>query len=177
MTRIQSVQRDRAPEAVAATLDAVKTKLGMVPNLIATFANAPAVLAGYLGFSDALAGGRLTAKQREVIALAVGQANKCQYCVSAHTMIGKGAGLSDAAILDARGGRSDDPQTNAIVSLTLKIVAERGAISDEDLRSATAAGLDHGLIIEIVGNVAVNVLTNYTNRLARTVVDFPAVAL
>jgi uncharacterized peroxidase-related enzyme len=83
-----------ADAKTAQTLNAVKTKVGMVPNLFATLARAPAALNAYLQQSEALAGGRLSARQREIVALAVSQENACQYCLSAHTTIGRGAGLS-----------------------------------------------------------------------------------
>src|SRR5260370_32688082 len=88
MPRIAPIETAHADPGVKATLSAVKTKIGMVPNLFSTFAQSPAVLDGYLAFSDALGKGVLTAKQREIIALAVSQANECHYCLSAHTLSG-----------------------------------------------------------------------------------------
>ena len=119
--------------------------------------------------------GRLSAAQRELIALAVGQTNACQYCLSAHTLIGKGAGLSEAAIRAARSGTAEGVQDKALVELAIKIVRQRGVLADSDLADAAAAGVDHGLVIEVTANVALNVLTNYTNHIADTDVDFPAV--
>jgi AhpD family alkylhydroperoxidase len=98
MAQIAPLNLETADAATAATLNAVKAKLGMVPNMFATLAHAPAALNGYLGLSETLGTGRLTAAQREIVALAAGQANRCQYCLSAHTLIGKGAGLSAEAI-------------------------------------------------------------------------------
>ncbi|KZS00470.1 Uncharacterized protein APZ42_003208, partial [Daphnia magna] len=112
--------------------------------LFATFAQAPAALNGYLAFSDALSKGRLSAAQRELIALAVGQTNACQYCLSAHTLIGKGAGLSEAAIRAARSGTAEGEQDKALVELAIKIVRQRGLLADSDLADAAAAGVDHG---------------------------------
>ncbi|MEB5091642.1 carboxymuconolactone decarboxylase family protein, partial [Pseudomonas aeruginosa] len=106
MTQIAPLTIDTADAATAATLKAVKAKLGMVPNLFATLAHAPAALNGYLGLSETLGTGRLNASQREIVALAAGQANRCQYCLSAHTLIGKGAGLSAEAIAAARTGQA-----------------------------------------------------------------------
>jgi AhpD family alkylhydroperoxidase len=83
----------------------------MVPNLFSTFAQSPAVLNGYLGFSDALGKGVLTAAQREIVALAVAQANECQYCLSAHTLMGKGAGLSSEASARPARARRRPPST------------------------------------------------------------------
>ncbi|WP_298210285.1 carboxymuconolactone decarboxylase family protein [Acidovorax sp.] len=175
MSRIAPVAIAQADTATQATLNGVKAKLGMVPNLFSTFAQAPAALNGYLAFSDALSKGRLSAAQRELIALAVGQANACQYCLSAHTLIGKGAGLSEAAIRSARSGTADNAQDKALVELAVKIVRQRGVLADSDLAEAAAAGVDGGLVIEVAANVALNTLTNYTNHIAGTDVDFPVV--
>lgn len=177
MSRIAPVALAQADAATQATLNGVKAKLGMVPNLFATFAQSPAALNGYLAFSDALSKGRLSAAQRELIALAVGQANACQYCLSAHTLIGKGAGLSEGAIRAARSGTAEGAQDKALVELAIKIVRQRGVLADSDLIEAAAADVDHGLVLEVTANVALNTLTNYTNHIAGTDVDFPAVPL
>lgn len=175
MPRIAPVET--TDSATQSTLDAVKAKIGMVPNLYATFAQSPAVLNGFLAFADALSKGALTPAQREIVALATAQANQCHYCVSAHTLLGKGAGLSADAIRDARQGRAYDPLDNAIAVLAVRLVAERGSISDADLAAAREAGLDDGRIIEVIAHVSYNVLTNYTNNVAQTDIDFPVVAL
>lgn len=177
MARIQPLNRNDATGAVAATLDGVKAKIGVVPNLFSTFAQAPAVLTAYLGFSEALTQGRLTPAQRESLALAIGQANSCQYCLSAHTLLAKGAGLSPQAVRAARDGQSADPLTDALVKLAVKIVQQRGVLSDADVSEARLAGVDDGLILEVIAAVALNTLTNYTNHIAATDIDFPVVQL
>ena len=177
MPRIAPVDAATAGAETAATLGAIKTKVGMIPNLHATFANAPAVLKGYLGFSDALSGGLLTAKQRGIIALAVAQVNQCHYCLSAHTLIGKGAGLSPDAIRAARKGTGADAADAAIATLAVRLVETRGQLSDADLVEARNAGIDDARIVEVVANVALNVLTNFTNNVAATDIDFPVVEL
>lgn len=177
MPRIQPIRRENTAGQLAATLDAVKAKIGLLPNLLATLANSESVLSAYLGLSEALAGGRLTAAQREVIALAVGQANSCQYCLSAHTLIGKGAGLSESAIREARAGRGEDVLNDALAGLAAKLVNQRGRLTDDDLTGARTAGIDDGLILELIAHVALNTLTNYTNHVAATDIDFPVVQL
>ena len=117
----------------------------------------------------------LTAAQREIVALAVAQYNSCHYCLSAHTLLGKGAGLSPEAIRAARLGKGQDPLDDAIATLALRIVETRGQVSDSDLSAARLAGLDDARIVEIVGNVAHNVLTNFMNNVAQTKIDFPVV--
>jgi len=177
MPRIQPIRRENTTGQLAATLDAVKAKVGLLPNLLATLGNSESVLNAYLGLSEALAGGRLSAAQREVIALAVGQANSCQYCLSAHTLIGKSAGLSESAIREARAGRGEDATSDVLARLAMKLVNQRGLLSDDDIAGARIAGIDDGLIVELVAHVALNTLTNYTNLVAATDIDFPVVQL
>ena len=175
MPRIEPLLPTQADEVTARTLKAVEAKLGMVPKLFSTFARAPAALNGYLMFSEALGKGRLSARQSEIVALAVAQANSCQYCLSAHTALGKGAGLSEREVLAARSGKAVDPIEQAVATLATSLVHQRGVISEAEFSSARAAGLDDGLILEVVAHVALNVLTNYTNHVAGTEIDFPTV--
>jgi len=174
MSRIHSINPESATGKAKELLGAVKAKLGLVPNMTRAMANAPAVLDGYLSFSGALSQGTsLTAKQREQIALAVGQANECDYCLAAHSTIGKMVGLSAEQILDSRRGTAVDPKSEAVISLARKLVAERGRVSNADLAEARAAGLDDAAIAEIVANTALNIFTNYFNHVAETEIDFP----
>ena len=173
MPRLQPVTDQTADAVTRQLLADVKQKMGGVPNLIATMANSPAVAQAYLGFSQALAGGSLSGRLREQIALAVGQANSCDYCVAAHTMLGKRAGLSEEETLDARQATSSDGREDAALRLARDIVDSRGEVSEEQLSEARAAGFTDGEIAEIVGNVALNLLTNYFNHVAGTEVDFP----
>jgi uncharacterized peroxidase-related enzyme len=173
MARINQINPDTATGKAKDLLDAVKTKLGLVPNMTRAMANAPSVLDGYLSLSGALAKGNLSAKTREQIALAVGEANSCDYCLAAHSAIGKMVGLTPDQILDSRRGASVDPKTDAVLLFARKLVKERGAVSDADLTSVRSAGLDDGAIAEVVANVALNIFTNYFNHVANTDIDFP----
>lgn len=174
MTRIAPVSPGSASERSQKLLDGVKAKLGMVPNLMSTLAHSPAALDAYLRFSDALSSGVLDGRTREKIALAVGQANSCQYCLSAHSAIGKMVGLSAEEIRDARLASADDLKTDAILKLSERIVETRGRVSDEDLAAARDAGVTEAEVTEVVANTALNLLTNYFNHVAETDVDFPA---
>ena len=177
MTRIAPIDLVTAPEQVRSTLSAVKAQVGMVPNLYATFAQSPATLDGFLAFNGALAKGSLTARQREIVALAVAQANGCHYCLSAHSYLGKHAGLSPEEIRDAREGRGAASADNAIASFASRVVETRGQIATADIATARDAGLNDGQLIEVIAHVALNILTNYTNNVAQTEIDFPEVEL
>jgi uncharacterized peroxidase-related enzyme len=175
MSRISTVVSSNADAKVATTLSQVKASLGMVPNLLATLAHAPVALDGYLSLSKTLSRGRLSARQREILALAVGQENECHYCLSAHTAMAKAAGVSEADAMKARGGDGEDPLERALASFAKKIVRQHGHVSDEDIENARKAGIDDGLMMEVIATVALNTLTNYANELAGTEIDFPVV--
>jgi uncharacterized peroxidase-related enzyme len=155
--------------------EGVQAKLGAVPNLFRVLGNAPAALNAYLGFSAALGGGVLGAKQREQIALAVAETNQCAYCLSAHTFIGSKLGLPEQDILDARRGHAADPRTNAILELARNIVVQRGELGATGLERARSAGLTDAEIVETIANVALNIFSNYLNHIAGTDIDFPEV--
>jgi uncharacterized peroxidase-related enzyme len=168
---------DAAPEASRSLLAAVKTKLGSVPNVFRMVATSPAALEGYVGLSGALGKGELPSATGERIALAVAEFNGCNYCLSAHTYLGKHvANLDDAEMAANRRGTSHDAKANAAVRFASSVVRQRGHVSDEDMRAVRAAGYSDAEIIEIVQHVALNVWTNYINSVAQTDIDFPVVA-
>ena len=168
---------ETSPAASQPLLQAVKKQLGMVPNLFRLVGNSPAALEGYLGLNGALAKGALEAPTRERVALAVAELNGCDYCLSAHSYIGKNlARLSDVEIAANRSGRSADAKAEAAVGFAVKLVNARGHVSDADIKAVKDAGYDDAQVIEIVLHVALNTLTNYVNEVAKTAIDFPAVA-
>lgn len=175
MNRITQLDPTQATGKAKDLFTGVQAKLGLVPNLFRVFGNSPSALEGYLSFSAALASGVLNAKVREQIALTVGQINNCEYCLSAHTYIGGLVGLNEQEIADARSVSATHQHVAAILNLARSIVLQRGMINDAEFKSARAAGLTDAEIVETIANVALNILTNYTNHLAQTVVDFPAV--
>ena len=99
MSRIAAIDPRTATGEAKALLDAVQARLGVTPNFIRVLAHAPKALEGFLGLHGAAAGFNLDPATQERIALAVAEAHACQYCVSAHTAIGRGAGLSNEEML------------------------------------------------------------------------------
>jgi uncharacterized peroxidase-related enzyme len=177
MQRIAAVDPAVAEGKAKQLLDGVKARLGMTPNLMKTLATAPAALEAYLNFGAALGTGNLDPKFREQIALAVAQANSCEYCLSAHSAIGRMVGLKPEEIATSREAHSADAKRDAGLQFVQALVVQRGIVSDEAVAYVKAAGFSDGDIAEIVANVAVNILTNYFNHVARTDVDFPRVAV
>jgi uncharacterized peroxidase-related enzyme len=175
MNRIHQTDPATSTGKAEQLFTAVQDKLGFVPNLMRVLGNSPAALEGYLNFSGALAGGVLAPQLREQIALAVGEINGCGYCLSAHTLLGGKAGLASDEILAARKSSAADSKSDAALKLARAVTLQRGMIADSDLQAARSASLNDAEIIEVVQHVALNILTNYTNNVAQTVIDFPEV--
>lgn len=168
---------EAAPPTSQALLQALKTQLGVAPNLFRMVANSPSALEGYLSMSGALAKGLLQAATRERIALAVAEVNGCDYCLSAHTYLGREvAKLEEAEMTANRNGGSNDSKAAAAVRFAVRVAKLRGHVTDEDFRAVKSAGYSDAQVIEIVQHVALNTWTNYINTVAQTEIDFPVVA-
>jgi uncharacterized peroxidase-related enzyme len=167
---------EAAPAASQPLLQAVKKQLGIAPNLFRLVANSPTALEGYVSLSGALGKGELPAATRERIALAIAEINGCDYCLSAHTYLGRNvAKLDDAEITANRNGTSNDAKADAAVRFAAKVTTARGHVTSEDFAAVKAAGYTDAQIIEIVQHVALNTWTNYINSVGQTEIDFPVV--
>ena len=175
MSRIQPVDPATAKGKAKDLLGAVQKGLGVTPNLFRVVAHSPAALEGLLGLNGALSQGLLSGKLREQIALAVAERNSCDYCLSAHSLLGKGAGLGDDDIAQARMVRAVDPKAEAALRFANAIVERRGQTSDVEIAALRQAGYGDGEIVEIVAVTVLNILTNYLNHVAATEIDFPVV--
>lgn len=173
MSRLQQLNPESATGKVQTLFNAIKTNLGMVPNMMRLMGNSPSALEGYLQLNSSLSKGSLTGQQREQIALAVSEANGCDYCLAAHSTLGRMAGLSADQIRDSRQSVAVDSKTNTLLQFVHKIVEQRGHVDDNDVAGMRDAGFSDEDITEVVVNVALSLLTNYFNIVADTVVDFP----
>ena len=170
MSRINTLSLEHATDTTRPLLEGVQKKIGFLPNVFKTLAQAPAVLSSYLQQSAALGKTSLSATEKEAIFLATSQVNGCDYCLAAHTVFAGKAGLSALDILSARNG-----QLNAFATLARQITESRGHLSNEQIAAARAAGINDSKIIEVIAHVASQTLTNYLNNVALTEIDFPAI--
>lgn len=177
MSRISALTPATAPVASQPLLDQIQSAFGAVPAMFRTVAHSPAALASMWGSFGALGGGTIPARLGEQIAVAVADRNACEYCLAAHTALGRKAGASAAEMAAAQAGESADPRTAAALRFALKLVDARGQVADTDVQALRTAGFDDGQIVEILAHVALNVFTNYVNVAFAVPVDFPAVKL
>lgn len=164
-------------EKTTQILESVKQAIGMTPNIYKLMGHSPNVLAGFLGFTEALAKGSLSAQDREQIALVVAGFNQCQYCASAHTLLAQKAGVPVEETRKNLKGQSDSPRTLSLAQFALKVLQSKGFVSEEDFASIKDAGFNDEQVVEIIANICTNIFTNYFNHVAGTEIDFPKVSL
>ncbi|OYX45056.1 MAG: peroxidase [Rhodobacterales bacterium 32-67-9] len=177
MARVAVIDPKSATGDAKALLYAVQSALGMVPNFIRVLANSPAALQAFLGLHGIAGAGTLDAMTRERIALAVAEQNACQYCVSAHTAIGRKAGLDSDEMLANRAGRSSDARAAAALTFAMALVEHTGQVTAAEVEAVRAAGHTDGEIIEIITHVAMNIFTNLLGKATQVEIDFPRVDL
>ncbi|MBX9720200.1 MAG: carboxymuconolactone decarboxylase family protein [Candidatus Obscuribacterales bacterium] len=175
MQNIAILEKSQATAEAQQILGAVEKQLGMIPNIFLTFANSPAVLKGYVQFSSALATGKLSAQLREQIAVATAGKNHCDYCASAHTLLGGKAGVKKEELGLNLTACSNDPKTASALKFVSEVIGTKGQIEKSSLADLEAAGFSKEEIVEIIGHIGLNIFTNYFNNIANTTIDFPLV--
>ncbi len=175
MSRLKQITDQDASPAQAELFTAIKSKVGMTPNLYRVVGNQPAALKALLGLNENLAEGEFDAATRDAIALTAAGANGCDYCASAHTAISKSLKVDGAEIEARLRGKSADAGLQAILTFAVAVIEKRGWVNDDDLKAARDAGLNDGQIVETSANVVANIFTNYINHVAHTDIDFPVV--
>jgi uncharacterized peroxidase-related enzyme len=177
MNRVPLIDRYQTTTERKVLLDAIHGAFGTTPNMFRAVANSPAALKSMWGAFGALSGGVIAPKLGEQIAVAVADRNACEYCLAAHTALGRKAGASAEEMQRAQAGESADAKTQAALHFALKLVNERGQISDGDVQGLRKVGFGDEEIVEILAHVALNLFTNYVNVAFAVPVDFPAVKL
>lgn len=174
-TRIKTLNPETTTGKSKELFDAVQKKVGFIPNLIKVLGNSSATLQTYLNLGELTASGNFSKKFREQLALAIAEENKCNYCLSAHTVIGKMNGLTDNEIEKNRKANASDEKVKAGLQFAQLVTKNKGFVSNEEISIVKEAGYTDGDILEIVLNVVSNTLTNYVNHIAETEIDFPKV--
>jgi AhpD family alkylhydroperoxidase len=163
--------REQVSENNQVIFDNLVSALGFVPNLYATIAYSKNGLEKYLAFQNAKSS--LTNKEKEAVNLIVSQVNNCQYCLSAHTVIGKMNGFSDEQILDIRKGQASDTKLNALVLLAADITSNKGNASDSSVANFFTHGYTNENLIDLILQVSDKTAMNYLHNLTKVAIDFP----
>jgi len=177
MSRINLVTAEQANEQQQVLYTAIEQQLGIVPNFLKVFANSPAALQAFLGLHSIASEGELDAKTKERIALGLAEQNACQYCVSAHTAIGRKAGLSGDEMMANRAGSSQDAKAAVAVKFSRSLAENSGEVTTAELLEIRNVGYSDAEIVEIITHVGMNILTNILGKASHVEIDFPKIDL
>ena len=103
--------------------DNVEKKFGFVPEVFQAMGRNGDFLGSLMQLSD-VAGKGLDPKTKELICIAVSAVNGCEYCLSAHRAIAKGAGATDeeiTAAVEVAAAMSAFNNFNKAIGLTIDI--------------------------------------------------------
>ncbi|MGF6780854.1 carboxymuconolactone decarboxylase family protein [Paraburkholderia sp. GAS334] len=173
MSRIAIPAVASATGATAEVYAQVKKAIGSVPNLFAAVgALTPEVLKTLLNAEGVLAAGTLSKRDLETVKLLVSELTGCDYCVAAHTMLGKMTGLSPETLQLIRAGQPiGDAKRDALVHFVKNLQQTSGTISAAEFAAIKAVGYTDAQIVEITLAIALTVFTNYFNRINDTDLD------
>jgi len=161
-----------SPEGAQPFLNAAKGAYGFIPNLLATMAEAPAILEGYMTLADIFGKTDLSETERQIILMTNNRLNGCHYCMAAHTSISQGAGVPADVIAALRTDTPiADPKLEALRTFAAMINEKRGWPEPVDVNAFLAAGYTRQNILEVILGTALKVLSNYTNHVAETELD------
>ena len=173
MNPVNVPTRDEVSPANQALFDNLKKGLGMVPNLYATLAHSENALGTYLTLQNAKSS--ISGKAREVVNLVVSQVNECEYCLAAHTMIGKMVGFTEGQVLEIRSGKAGfDNKLDALARLTKSIARDRGQVDPMLLEAFFGAGCTTKNLVDTIVTIGDKTITNYLHATTKVPVDFPA---
>ncbi len=172
MSKFNVPTREEVSENNQAIFDNLEKAVGFVPNLYATYAHSENALANYLALSNAKTS--LKAKEKEVVNLAVSEANECNYCLAAHTAIGKMNGFTDEQILELRVGQASfDNKLDALARIARNLTLNRGAASEGVIENFFNAGWTKENLIDTIVLVGDKTISNYLHKTTQVPVDFP----
>jgi uncharacterized peroxidase-related enzyme len=174
MPRIPLLDAATSSPESRAVLDQIQASVGTTSNMFKAVAHSPAALKSLWGSFAALSQGALDARLAQKIAVAVAERNACEYCLVKHMAMGRKAGATADDMLAARQGEAGDAKTAAALRFALKLVNERGQVSDADVWALRNAGFVDAELVEIVAHVALNLFANYVNVAFAVPLEFAA---
>lgn len=160
------------PETSRETLKQIKSAFGFIPNAMGMLAESNPVLGSYLAMDSAVKETSLTPEEIQILILAVSHENACHYCMAAHSMQAKMAGVDAEEIESLReGGRLAEPKHQVLAEFGRKMVRQRGWVGKDDLQPFFDAGYTKANVFDVILIVAMKTITNYANHITDVPLD------
>lgn len=172
MTTLKIHNIETAPEGSKQFLEKSQKAYGMIPGLHGVLAGAPGILEAYQTLHELFLNSSFNNEEKTVVWQTINVEHECHYCVPAHTGIAKMMKVDDAITEALRNETTlENPKLEALRTLTLTIVRNRGHVTEEDLNTFYAAGYEERQVLDIILGLSQKTISNYVNHIANTPVD------
>ena len=166
------LKREDVSEKNKQIFDQLKKQYGAVPNLYTTLAYSDNALEAYTDLESAKLS--FSPKEVEAINLVVSEVNGCMYCLSAHTLVAKGTGFSEAETIELRSGKAGfDPKLEALVALAKELTKNRGVKDETILNDFYAAGYTREHVVDLILLVGDRTISNILHAVTKVPIEFP----
>ena len=168
VTALSIEQETPLSAAMSAYFAKCDEKLGMVPNVLKSYAFNNEKLEAFVAFYNdlMLAASNLSKLEREMIAVAVSSVNSCYYCLTAHgaavRQLSGDPALGEQMVMNYRVADLE-PRQRAMLDFAVKVTEEPSRIVEADRQRLRDAGFSDRDIWDIS---AVAAFFNMTNRMA-----------
>ncbi|MFZ9303945.1 MAG: alkylhydroperoxidase [Gammaproteobacteria bacterium] len=161
-------QRDRLAPDLAKYFAVCEQKIGFLPNVLEVYSFDETKLRAFIAmYNDLMLGdSKLTALEREMIAVVVSAANRCYYCLTAHgealRALSGDPSLGETLVMNYRVAQISKKQ-RAMLDYAHKLTVAPAETGEADRRTLRRAGFKDREIWDIV---AITGFFNMTNRVA-----------
>jgi len=174
MTTLKIHTIETAPEGSKVLLAQSIKSFGMIPGLHGILAEVPGLLAAYKTIHKLFTATSFDTDELTVVWQTINVEHACHYCVPAHTAIAKMMKVDDAITEALRNETNlNNVKLEALRTMTLSIIRQRGQLSQTELEAFYAAGYQEKQVLEIILGISQKIISNYTNHIANTPVDAP----
>ena len=172
MTQFTRHTSESAPAASKPLLEGAQKAFGFTPNLLATMAEAPAALEGYMTLASIFDKSSLSETERQIVLMTNNRLNGCVYCMAAHTTISQMKGVPDDVVQSLRDNTPiADGKLEALRQFAEQVNVSDGRPTEENIRSFLDVGYGQQQILEVIVGTGLKVLSNYTNHVSETPLD------
>lgn len=172
MNNLEVHTLENAPEKSQPFLNDSVSAFGFIPNLHGVMAAAPNVLKGYQSLHSLFMDSSFNADELTVIWQTINVEHDCHYCVPAHSMIAHSMKIDEDLVSALRNSTAmPNEKLQVLHDTTLKMVRQRGKLTNEEVNAFYAAGYKQQQLLEIVLGLSQKIMSNYINHIADTPLD------
>lgn len=166
MTQVRVHTLASAPEASRPALSTLNAAVGMIPNLAATMAESPTLIASFVGAFGQFASGTFTGAEKQALLLTNAVTNRAPWAVAFHSTLALKEGVAPEDVRAIREGRlPGDAKLAALSGLTRALIEKRGQVGEVELAAMRSVGFGIDRVLEVIAGLAVSTMANHASQI------------